>query len=224
MNESKKVETWTSLLKRNILDSRELEVQLDFSEEQRKDMTISCGPFGADQYRFLQLHFHWGANDSSGSEHTFGQVRFPAEMHWVHYNMKYGSPSEAILQKDGLAVLGFMVDVDNGMFNPDFEVISSAVPKLGKAGSTADIELNIFDLWTENPLPLGSYYSYAGSLTTPACSEVVTWVVFTVPVVIPPKGLLPFRDLVDSEGDPMVDNFRPIQPLNGRKVSSVKGH
>lgn len=43
-------------------------------------------------------------------------------MHWVHYNTKYGSPSEAILEKDGLAVLGFMIDVDDIIYNKDFEV------------------------------------------------------------------------------------------------------
>lgn len=198
--------------------------QLELSEEQRKDMIISCGPFGTDKYRFLQLHFHWGANDSIGSEHTFGHVQFPAEMHWVHYNTKYGSPSEAILEKDGLAVLGFMIDVDDIIYNKDFEVIASAVAKLGKPGSTADIELNIYDLWSENPLPLGNYYSYAGSLTTPACSEVVRWVVFAVPVVIPSNQLLPFRSLSDSKGDAMVDNFRPIQPLNKRRVSTRNIH
>lgn len=46
-----------------------------------------------------------------------------------------------------------------------------------------------------NPLPLGeyisksveSYFSYTGSLTTPPCSEEVTWIDFTTPIDITEK-------------------------------------
>lgn len=34
------------------------------------------------------------------------------------------------------------------------------------------------------PASLGSYYRYAGSLTTPPCSEIVEWIVFRKPVPI----------------------------------------
>lgn len=34
------------------------------------------------------------------------------------------------------------------------------------------------------PATLGSYYRYAGSLTTPPCSEIVEWIIFRMPVPI----------------------------------------
>lgn len=46
--------------------------------------TISGGPLDGS-YKFSQLHFHWGPNDSEGSEHTFEGRRYtrpvgPGEM------------------------------------------------------------------------------------------------------------------------------------------------
>ena len=31
---------------------------------------LSGGHLGGDDYQILQLHFHWGADDTKGSEHT----------------------------------------------------------------------------------------------------------------------------------------------------------
>ncbi|XP_063585481.1 uncharacterized protein LOC134762928 [Penaeus indicus] len=52
------------------------------------------------------LHFHWGDEDSRGSEHLLGSCAFPAEMHLVHFKRKYGSVEKALEFDDGLAVLG----------------------------------------------------------------------------------------------------------------------
>ena len=38
-----------------------------------------------------------------------------------------------------------------------------------------------------------SFYHYSGSLTTPPCTEVVTWVVFDKPIVAGPRQLEAFR-------------------------------
>ncbi len=63
-------------------------------------------------YVFAQIHFHWGNETMGhGSEHVIGSNRFPAEMHLVHFNKKYGSVSEAVKHDDGLAVLGVLLKV-----------------------------------------------------------------------------------------------------------------
>ncbi len=56
----------------------------------------------------MNLHLHWGTFNSGGSEHTFNNERSFCELHFVHYNTKYGSLGEAVDKPDGLAVLGIM--------------------------------------------------------------------------------------------------------------------
>ena len=63
------------------------------------------------RYIFSQLHWHWGGDSSRGSEHRFGHKQYPAELHLVSYNSKYGSFSQALKQRDGLAVMGVIFKV-----------------------------------------------------------------------------------------------------------------
>ncbi|XP_076028814.1 carbonic anhydrase 1-like [Oratosquilla oratoria] len=54
------------------------------------------------KFDFKQFHFHWGATDDVGSEHTINGVAAPLEIHLVHQN------------KDGdLAVIGIMTYIDD---------------------------------------------------------------------------------------------------------------
>ena len=58
----------------------------------------------------LQLHFHWGSDDSRGSEHTINGEEFPMEMHIVHKKVGL-TLEEALATPDGLAVVGQMFEV-----------------------------------------------------------------------------------------------------------------
>ncbi|XP_032891779.1 carbonic anhydrase 7 isoform X2 [Amblyraja radiata] len=69
------------------------------------------------------------------------------------------------------------------------------------------------------------YWTYAGSLTTPPLHESVTWIVFREPINVSEKQMDKFRMLLfsdenQSEKIRMVDNYRPPQPLCGRRVSA----
>jgi carbonic anhydrase len=55
------------------------------------------------------------------------------------------------------------------------------------------------------------YYTFTGSLTTPPCSEGVTWFVLKTPTTISTSELEVF-----SKRYPL--NARPVQPLHGRVV------
>jgi carbonic anhydrase len=60
-----------------------------------------------------------------------------------------------------------------------------------------------------------AYYAFAGSLTTPPCSEEVRWQVLKTPVEVSAGQLAAFRKLYAM-------NARPVQPLNDRKVTLVR--
>lgn len=68
--------------------------------------SLTGGPLGKDTYVLANIHMHWGATDSVGSEHSVHGVVAPLETHLVHFNTKYGNLSVAIEQPDGLAVIG----------------------------------------------------------------------------------------------------------------------
>ena len=68
-----------------------------------------------------------------------------------------------------------------------------------------------------------AYFYYKGSLTTPECNEVVSWIVMEEPIFISSTQLATLRSLTEKNGSPMVDNFRPVQPLNGRVIKKYFG-
>ncbi|KAK1901100.1 Receptor-type tyrosine-protein phosphatase gamma, partial [Dissostichus eleginoides] len=81
------------------------------------------------------------------------------------------------------------------------------------------------------PSALGSYYRYTGSLTTPPCSKVVEWIIFSRPIYVSYKQLEAFYSIFTTEQQDHVksveylrSNFRPIQSLDNRHVfkSAVK--
>ena len=59
-----------------------------------------------------------------------------------------------------------------------------------------------------------AYYSYAGSLTTPPCSEGVTFYILKTPMEMSKAQLDQFKKLY-----PM--NARPTFPLNGRQITET---
>ncbi|KAJ4428165.1 hypothetical protein ANN_24180 [Periplaneta americana] len=178
---------------------------------------ISGGPLDGE-YKFSQLHFHWGSDDSIGSEHTVSNVSFPMEMHLVHYKKAYGSQEEATKYEDGLAVVSFLFQTSDRP-NP---ALNAIIPFMD-AVVGAELEVTL-----SRPFPLemldisfpSDYVTYLGSLTTPPCSEVVTWIVSSRPLTISHSQLSKFRHLSSADGE-MENNFRPVQPTNGRPVFYV---
>ncbi|KAM4706978.1 carbonic anhydrase 15-like [Discoglossus pictus] len=174
-------------------------------------------------YRALQFHFHWGSPTRDGSEHTLDGKQYPMELHIVHINSKYGNIVEAKKDAQGLAVLGFLFTVGDHD-NPNYNTLVTAMKNLSLEGDYVDLA-STFPLKTLLPSSehLSKYYRYQGSLTTPDCSEVVIWTLFEQPVTISQAQLRVFTDTAhfSAKGEAilkMTDNFRPPQPLNGRKV------
>lgn len=81
--------------------------------------SISGGPLKA-VYEFAQLHFHWGANDTVGSEDEIRGRRYPLEIHVVFYKKEYLDFNSALNYPDGLTVLGSLYEVKNDFFLQNF--------------------------------------------------------------------------------------------------------
>jgi len=168
------------------------------------------------EYIFAQFHFHWGSDSSAGSEHTINGVRYPMEMHMVHYKAEYGDIKNAIGKSDGLAVLGIMFEISQ-TDNPAFTPLVNALRGVQTAGMVVEVQAQ-YPLSAFLPRNLVSFYRYDGSLTTPTCNEVVTWTVFDQAVPISEAQMEVFRSLASSHDTPLVNNFRPPQALLNRKV------
>jgi carbonic anhydrase len=141
-----------------------------------------------DSYSLLQFHFH------RPSEHLIGGKNFPMEVHFVHRQ-----------ESGGLAVIGVLMNAGNA--NPTFNKIVSTMPAKEGPAVKADAAIDPGKL-----LPAGrAYYQYAGSLTTPPCSEVVNWLLLREPISVAKADIDAFAKLY-----PM--NARPAQKANRRFV------
>lgn len=143
---------------------------------------------GGVVYELLQFHFH------HPSEHTVEGKAYPAEVHLVHKDPAGG----------GLGVVG--VFFEPGAAHPVLDVLWGAVPaEVGVEG-----DLGPFDPGSLLPEDR-TYFHYAGSLTTPPCTEGVSWNVYRSPV---PAS----QEQLDWLAQRYPLNARPVQPLNARKL------
>ncbi|KAK0091619.1 hypothetical protein PV326_002953 [Microctonus aethiopoides] len=167
------------------------------------------------QYELEGLHFHWGNKNNRGSEHVLNDIRYSMEMHIIHRNIAYSNMEHASAHADGLVVLGIFFQVqdsDNDMINPILKYLPSIQWINTGVILNTSVILNSFI-----PKSTETYYTYRGSLTTPPCSETITWVIFSTPVSISFKQMTRFRMLSNGE-DKLGDNFRKLQNIGRRKV------
>ncbi|XP_058830890.1 carbonic anhydrase 7 [Topomyia yanbarensis] len=177
--------------------------------------TISGGPL-TGVYQYSQLHFHWGDNDTVGSEDMIDNHIFPMELHVVFFKQEYKTAKSAMKHSDGLTVLAFFYEISQED-NPSYEEFVQLLRNVTSSHKTATF-VNPPSLRDLIARDLMHYYTYDGSLTTPPCSEVVTWIDFKEPILLSHTQIEAFRALEDDEGHPLTHNFRPIQPLGDRVV------
>lgn len=66
-------------------------------------------------------------------------------------------------------------------------------------------------------------YNYPGSLTTPACDEIADWWVVPTPVKLSKTDFERLqKNLKELHVADDGKNARPVQPLNGRSIASLK--
>ncbi|XP_067113196.1 carbonic anhydrase 4a [Osmerus mordax] len=168
-------------------------------------------------YKAVQFHLHWGKNGGPGSEHTIDGEQYPMELHIVHMKQHYTSLGEALSDPTGVAVLGFFYEQSISS-NRKYEPIINALKNIKDTSANTSLGPISLDHLIPPRQNLTSYYRYMGSLTTPGCSEAVVWTVFEKPIPLSKSQLQAFSELEFHDGKPMVGNYRPVQPLNGRPV------
>merc|ERR1712179_374198 len=162
-------------------------------------LTVTGGGLSGT-HKVAQFHFHWGEDDSRGSEHFQNGIQYPLELHIVTYNMKYPDVTTAFDKADGLAVLGFFYEVgetNNINYTPLIDIFS--LVKYG-GNSTSFSNLKVRYLL---PNKFDKFYRYQGSLTTPPCHESVTWTVFQETIYLSTEQLAVFRTLYEDETHPI---------------------
>ncbi|CAJ0593593.1 unnamed protein product [Cylicocyclus nassatus] len=63
----------------------------------------------------------------------------------------------------------------------------------------------------------------SGSLTTPPCSEGVIWSILSHPNFATNNQIRSLRRYLKEDGSLLIDNWRSVQPMNGRKLYLNKG-
>ncbi len=141
------------------------------------------------EYQLLQFHFH------TSSEHTVKGVKHPMEVHLVHKNTITGD----------LVVIAVLFK--EGKEHPVLEKLNDNLPKVPNQEYHSTMQVNAKDLLPK----VKSYYTYGGSLTTPPCSETVTWFLFKTPSEASGTQIQNIHSILK-------DNYRPLQPLNNRTI------
>lgn len=102
------------------------------------------------------------------------------EFHMVFTNTDYENDTIALTKNDGLVVLASFFEVTEED-NPVYSEIVQALDKI----ITPDMSTNLtvgFTIRSMLPESTEHYFTYKGSLTTPPCLEIVTWIDFKHPI------------------------------------------
>jgi len=144
---------------------------------------------GERTYELVQLHFH------AHSEHALDGDFAPMELHLVHRD-KAGS----------FLVVG--VFIREGAHNRALDDAGwGQLPRThGQRLHDAQRRLRADAL-----IPHGPSFRYAGSLTTPPCTEAVSWAIYERPITMSRAQLEGFSQLYNHD-------YRPLQPLGERPL------
>lgn len=152
---------------------------------------------GGNKYFLRQLHFH------VPNEHAMEGDRggkYKAELHLVH-GAERGNRT---------AVIAVLLTVDDSRSNP---VLAEVIRRLPMKVCNSEAALLAF----QNLLPatIDNYFTYDGSLTTPPCSQTVTFYIANG------TGLTLSQEEYDKL-ESLGENARPLQPINGRPIRLIK--
>ncbi|XP_035302183.1 carbonic anhydrase-related protein 11 isoform X1 [Cricetulus griseus] len=183
-------------------------------------VNVSGGPL-LYSHRLSELRLLFGARDGTGSEHQINHQGFSAEVQLIHFNQElYGNLSAASRGPNGLAILSLFVNVAGSS--------NSFLSRLLNRDTITRISYKndayfLQDLSLELLFPESfGFITYQGSLSTPPCSETVTWILIDRALNITSLQMHSLRLL--SQNPPsqifqsLSGNGRPLQPLAYRAL------
>lgn len=142
-----------------------------------------------DTFTLQQFHFH------APSENEIDGKQFPLEAHFVYKDKEGALAVLALMFQEGKA--------DAQLANA-WQQMPTAVDQIAVLNKPIDIKAFLPKQF--------NFYRFSGSLTTPPCSEGVSWLVLDQPVSASAEQITQFRSAVHHT------NNRPVQPLNGRVI------
>ena len=152
---------------------------------------------GSKVYQLVQFHFH------TPSENFLDGEQYPLELHMVHR-----------ASDNTLAVVG--VFFDEGAADTQLQKLVAVLPhEEGQQGNVTAFNLRSL-------VPAGRIHRFKGSLTTPPCSENVSWHVVSTRKHASLQQLAAFSALFSGPEFPG-GNRRPVHSLNGRAITHRNG-
>lgn len=151
-------------------------------------------------------HDSWVSIEGKRYELVEGRFHKPSEM---KINGKGQEMDVQLVHKDKDGRLAIVtVLLDQGKENALIKTLWSNLPQTkDKENVVPSVQINAFGLLPQNK----EYYTFKGSLTTPPCTEGVSWYVLKTPAQIS-------ADQVSRFGKIYPMNARPVQPLNDRDI------
>nr|KAF6406235.1 carbonic anhydrase 11 [Molossus molossus] len=193
---------------------------VSFLPAPRPVVNVSGGPL-LYSHRLSELRLLFGARDGAGSEHQINHQGFSAEVQLIHFNQElYGNLSAASRGPNGLAILSLFVNVA-GSSNPFLSRLLNrdTITRISYKNDAYFLQ----DLSLELLFPESfGFITYQGSLSTPPCSETVTWILIDRALNITSLQMHSLRLL--SQNPPsqifqsLSGNGRPLQPLAHRAL------
>lgn len=148
---------------------------------------------GENRYVLKQFHFH------RPSEEQVDGKSYEMSVHLVHADEQGNIAVVAVLIKTG---------AENSLID---ELWSDVPTEKEQEERLENVQINAKALLPEDR----SYYTFTGSLTTPPCTENVTWFVLKHPVTVSAAEIKRFEKLYRH-------NARPPEPLYDRVVMEAK--
>ncbi|XP_043687788.1 alpha carbonic anhydrase 1, chloroplastic-like [Telopea speciosissima] len=141
----------------------------------------------------------------SPSEHTINGLRYPLELQKIH------------VSDDGhISVVAVLYNY--GHVDPFLVQLRKEITQLTKevCGEDEEVHIPVVELGSKYlKRKAVKYYRYVGSLTTPPCTENVTWSILSKVRDVSKEQVEALKAPLDGS---CKNNARPVQPLNGRSI------